>query len=103
MTAAFLKKVVSTDPNSTPYSLDVHNRSISHLDNLNSLPKLRSIDVSFNNLVDLEGLSALPDLRELKAYSCKIQDCYSLGEWCPNLTILLLNDNALAEVPKSFR
>jgi len=95
--------VISTDPNSTPYSLDVHNKNISHLDNLNSLPKLRSIDVSFNKLIDLEGIAALPDLKELKAYSCKIQDCYSLGEWCPSLSTVLLNDNVLARVPKSFR
>ncbi|GMH73965.1 hypothetical protein TrRE_jg4096, partial [Triparma retinervis] len=103
MSSAFLKKVISTDPNSTPYSLDVHNCAISHLDNLNSLPKLRSIDVSFNNLQDLEGLQALQDLRELKAYSCKIRDCYGLGDWCPSLSTLLLNDNALAVVPKTFR
>lgn len=103
MTVDFLKKVVSTDPNSTPYSLDIHNRSIRHLENLSTLPKLRTLDVSFNSLADLTGLSDLPDLRELKAYSCKIQDCFSLGSWCPSLTTLLLSDNFMSRVPKSFR
>ena len=34
MTDALIRKVMETDPNSTPYSLDVHNKQIRHLSNL---------------------------------------------------------------------
>lgn len=54
MTDAFIRKIMETDPNSTTYSLDVHNKQIRHLSNLESVPKLRSLDVSFNRLQDLE-------------------------------------------------
>eukprot|EP00519_Triparma_laevis_P006230 CAMPEP_0182498720 /NCGR_PEP_ID=MMETSP1321-20130603/6829_1 /TAXON_ID=91990 /ORGANISM="Bolidomonas sp., Strain RCC1657" /LENGTH=885 /DNA_ID=CAMNT_0024702813 /DNA_START=148 /DNA_END=2801 /DNA_ORIENTATION=- len=103
MTEAFIRGVMETDPNSTPYSLDVHNKGIEHLDNLDVVKKLRSLDVSFNRLLDLEGLSPLADLRELKAYSNKICDVFGLGERSQYLETLMLQDNCITQIPKTFR
>ncbi|GMI17590.1 hypothetical protein TrLO_g3932 [Triparma laevis f. longispina] len=111
MTESFIRNIMETDPNSTPYSLDIHNKGLSHLDNLSTVKKLRSLDISFNKLVDLEGLNPLADLRELKAYSNQIVDVYGicdgLGEkstvYCMYLETLMLQDNKVKDIPKSFR
>ena len=100
MTDTFIRKLMETDPNSTPYSLDIHNKSIQHLSNLMSVVKLRSLDVSFNMLQDLEGLAPLSDLRELKAFSNRICDVFALGENCPNICILMLQDNCVTGIPR---
>ena len=101
-TSDFLKKVMSTNPNSTPYALDLHGMNLRQLDALETFPKIRSLDVSFNKLTDLDGLKPLPDLRELKAYANRLVDVDSIGDSCPDLQLLHLHDNQILSLPKSF-
>ncbi len=106
LTSEMIALSMSRDPNSTPYSLDLHNRGLRYLDvsALSDYPRLRSLDVSFNSLASLLELSALGELRELKAYDNQLEDVESLPTTCPHLVSLDIRSNTLGpSLPKSFR
>ena len=54
------------------YIIDLSRMGVESVRALDTLPLLRSLNLSFNSLTDIEGLEPLVDLRELKLYGNKI-------------------------------
>lgn len=61
-----------TQPNSSKYAVDAHNRSIEEIGDLSELPKLCSLDLSFNRIQALKNLQTASELREIKLYNNKL-------------------------------
>ena len=79
------------------YIIDLSRMGVEHVRALDTLPLLRSINLSFNNLTDIEGFDALLDLRELKLYGNRITRVRGLN-WNKKLEKLFLQDNLIEVV-----
>lgn len=92
---------LSTEPNSSKYAIDAHNRSIQELGNLSELSKLYSLDVSFNKIASLRNVSTAKALKELKIYSNKLTNTLGL-KTNSNLEDLQMNDNHIEKISSDF-
>ncbi|TMW62947.1 hypothetical protein Poli38472_005565 [Pythium oligandrum] len=92
---------LSTEPNSSKFAIDAHNRSIQEVQDLSELPKLCSLDVSFNRLTTLRNIHTAKELRELKAYNNRITTTKGL-RGISALEGLLLNENQIEVLTDDF-
>ena len=94
-----------TDVEDRVYSLDLHNRGVTALEegSLSRLRRLRSLDLSFNEIVKIAGIDRVSTLRELKLYNNKIKDltplCTPHGRSA--LERLYLHGNKITSLPPS--
>ena len=93
LTRAAITLLLAEDA-SSDYCLDAHARGVAVVDDLNALPKLRSLDLSFNKLTSISGLEGAPELRDVKLYSNTISSMDGL-HLSPKLESVSLGDNLL--------
>lgn len=91
-----------SEPNSSKYAIDAHNRGIKEIKDLSKLPQLRALDVSFNQLSSIKNIQTAKDLRELKIYHNKLTSTSGL-RWNNALESIYLHENAIEEISDDFK
>uniref|UniRef100_K3WUR8 U2A'/phosphoprotein 32 family A C-terminal domain-containing protein n=1 Tax=Globisporangium ultimum (strain ATCC 200006 / CBS 805.95 / DAOM BR144) TaxID=431595 RepID=K3WUR8_GLOUD len=94
-------KLLCTEPNSSKFAIDAHNRSVEEIGDLSELPKLCSLDLSFNRLTNLKNLATAKELRELKLYNNKLTITSGLRA-NSNLEGLFLSENQIGGISADF-
>lgn len=94
-------KKLSTEPNSSKYVIDAHNRGIEDIRDLSELPKLCALDLSFNKLKSLKNLQTTKELREVKAYNNQLTTLRGV-RGNGNLEGLLVHENQLEEIAEDL-
>ncbi|KAK1938601.1 putative protein phosphatase 1, regulatory (inhibitor) subunit 7 [Babesia divergens] len=76
--------------------LDFYQNSISRIENLSHLTKLRVLDISFNEIKEIEGIDQLTNLRELYLASNRISKVENVSTLV-NLELLELGSNQIRD------
>ncbi|DBA03511.1 TPA: hypothetical protein N0F65_011412, partial [Lagenidium giganteum] len=93
---------LATEPNSSKFAIDAHNRGVEQVEDLSELPKLCALDVSFNRLTSLRNIATAKELRELKIYHNKLTSTVGL-RGNSLLEGLLMHDNYIEAMSDDFQ